>query len=134
MRRRFHENQPRTMAARRATVMRGPAIWITWEHHRRTRELSRALGADLFELTCPSPRIVRYVVLLIRTTICVARHQPSILVIQCPSLVLGLWAGILRRIFRFTLVADLHTEAVRPYTVSSPLCRILIRFIHRAAD
>ena len=99
---------------------RQKAIWITWEHHRRTRELSRALGMELFELTCRLPRILRYVALLARTTVCVARHRPSILAFQCPSLVLGLWAGILKQIFRFTLVADLHNEAVCPWFLSPP--------------
>ena len=112
----------------------GKAIWITWERHRRTQELSRALGTELFELTSGLPRILRYVALLSRTTVCVARHQPSILVIQCPSVVLGLWALILKQIFRFSLVADLHTEAVRPYIVSSPVYGALFRLVHRAAD
>ena len=89
---------------------------------------------DLFELTSPLPRLARYVALLSRTTICVTRHQPSILVIQCPSIVLGLWAGVLKQFFRFTLVADLHTEAVCPYIVSFKAYEILLRRVRRAAD
>ncbi len=65
---------------------------------------------------------------------CVARRRPSLLVIQCPSIVLGLWAVILKKIFRFSLMADLHNEAVRPYNVSSPLYEALCRLIRRTAD
>jgi glycosyltransferase involved in cell wall biosynthesis len=110
------------------------AIWISWERHRRTRELSRALGTELFELTSRFPRVLRYVALLARTAVCVARQRPSILVVQCPSLVLGLGAGILKPLFRFTLVADLHTEAVRPYVFSSPVYAFLFGLVRRAAD
>jgi glycosyltransferase involved in cell wall biosynthesis len=48
--------------------------------------------------------------------------------------VLGVWAACLKRVFGFTLVADLHNEAVRPYIVSSRLQKRLLRVVHRAAD
>jgi glycosyltransferase involved in cell wall biosynthesis len=64
----------------------------------------------------------------------VAQRRPSILFIQCPSLVLGLWAAILKQVFGFVLVADLHNDAVTPYDVTSPIYEALYRLIHRAAD
>jgi glycosyltransferase involved in cell wall biosynthesis len=64
----------------------------------------------------------------------VAQRRPSILFIQCPSVVLGLWAAILKQVFGFVLVADLHNEAVQPYEVTSPIYEALYRLIHRAAD
>jgi glycosyltransferase involved in cell wall biosynthesis len=110
------------------------AIWVTWERHRRTRELSRALGTELIELTTTLPRLARYLTLLVRTTLCIVRRAPSVVVVQCPSVMLGLWAACLKPVCRFTLVADLHNDAVRPYTVKSGVYEWLIRIVHRAAD
>jgi glycosyltransferase involved in cell wall biosynthesis len=116
------------------TAPRRRHLWVTWERHRRTRELSRALGTELFEITSGLPRVARYLTLLAQTTIRVIRHAPSLVVVQCPSLVLGLWAVALKHVFGFTLVADLHNEAVRPYIVSSRIYERLLRVLHRAAD
>ena len=109
-------------------------IWISWERHRRTRELSRALGAELCEFTSDLGRLFKYPVLLLRSTLLVARRRPSVLVVQCPSVILAVWAGLVKRAFGFTLVADLHNEAVTPFIQSFPLYRWLLRWIHRRAD
>jgi glycosyltransferase involved in cell wall biosynthesis len=109
-------------------------VWVTWERHRRTAELSRDLGASLFEITSGLPRLGRYAVLLARTTMCVLRSAPDVLIVQCPSIVLGLWAAALKLLFGYTLITDLHNEAVKPYIVSSRLHKRLLRVVHRAAD
>jgi glycosyltransferase involved in cell wall biosynthesis len=96
--------------------------------------LSRVLGLDLLEIISDLPRIARYTMLLIRTTLAVVQRAPSLLVIQCPSIVLGVWAACMKRVLGFTLVADLHNDAVRPYSVESRLHRRLLRIVHRAAD
>lgn len=64
----------------------------------------------------------------------VFRERPRLLFIQCPSFVLGLWAVAVKRFAGFTLVVDLHTEAVEPFILSFPFYRALLRFIHRSAD
>ena len=110
------------------------ALWITWEHHRRTIELCRALSLELCELLSPRSRVIRYVVLIARTVRCLVRRRPSLVVVQCPSVVLGMVAAMLKPFLRFTLVADLHNEAVKPYSISSRLYRIVLAFIHRTAD
>src|SRR5262245_3435680 len=110
------------------------AVWITWEHHRRTRELCASLSIELCELTSPRSRVLRYIVLLGRTTIYLVRRRPSLVVVQCPSVVLGLWVALLKPFLRFSLVADLHNEAVRPFYVSSSLYESVLRFIHSTAD
>ena len=118
-----------------STLRREPkTIWITWEQHRRTRELSRTLGATLFELTSSRPRFVRYIVLLARTVQCIVDVRPAVVIVQCPSLVLALWAGVLKHVLRFTLIIDLHTEAVCPFVWSFPLYRTMMRLDRRAAD
>jgi glycosyltransferase involved in cell wall biosynthesis len=107
---------------------------VTWERHRRTQELSGDLRASLFEITSGLPRLGRYAVLLARTAMCLFRTAPDVLIVQCPSIVLGLWALALRPVFGYRLIADLHNEAVKPYIVSSRVYERLLRVIHRAAD
>jgi glycosyltransferase involved in cell wall biosynthesis len=109
-------------------------LWITWEHHRRTIELCRALSIDLCELISHRSRALRYVALIVRTVRCLARRRPSLVVVQCPSVVLGLVVAMLKPFLRFTLVADLHNEAVKPYSISSRLYQLVLAFIHRTAD
>jgi glycosyltransferase involved in cell wall biosynthesis len=111
-----------------------PALWITWEHHRRSDELCRALSIELCELTSNRSRAVRYVILIARTVRCLVRRRPTLVVVQCPSVVLGALVAMLKPILRFTLVADLHNEAVRPYSISSRLYEMILAFIHGTAD
>lgn len=111
-----------------------PALWITWEHHRRTIELCRALSIELCELTSSRSRVVRYLVLIARTVHCLVRRRPTLVVVQCPSVVLGAVVAMLKPLLQFTLVADLHNEAVRPYNISSRLYALVLAFIHSHAD
>ena len=119
-----------------ATVVAGRrrAVCVSWERHRRTRELCRALDLELFELTSGAPRLLRYPLLLAQTTVRLGRARPDVVFIQCPSVLLGLWAGILRLAFGFTLVADLHNEAVEPFNYSFRAYRWLLGWIARQAD
>ena len=112
----------------------GRAIWICWERHRRTRELAKAFGADLFELTRPGPAAMRYPRLMLETARILARERPDVLIIQCPSIVLALWTILLKPLQRYTLVADLHNEAVEPFNYSFRLYGLVLRWIHRTAD
>jgi glycosyltransferase involved in cell wall biosynthesis len=122
------------LPSRAAAAEEPRRMWVTWERHRRTSELSRDLGASLVEITSGLPRIGRYTVLLARSTMGLLRNRPNVLIVQCPSIVLGLWAAALKPLFGYTLVADLHNEAVKPYIVSSRLYERLLRVVHRVAD
>ena len=110
------------------------AIWISWERHRRTRELSGALGTELFEIISSLPAGAKQAALVWRTAACLARQRPDLVVVQCPSFVLGLLAGLLKYVLGYTLVADLHNEAVRPFNYSFPGYLAMLRFVQRAAD
>jgi hypothetical protein len=114
--------------------MRRNIAWITWESHRRTRELARALDADLTVLTFDGPRLLRYPLLLIRTTWWLIRRRPDVLVVQCPSIVLGVYAGLLKPVFRYVLVADLHNEAVHSSIHRSSAYGRLLALLRRFAD
>jgi glycosyltransferase involved in cell wall biosynthesis len=110
------------------------ALWISWERHRRSRELSRDLGIDLIEIVARGPVCVRYPILLLRTLTCLARRRPDVLFIQCPSVVLAAWVLLLKTVGRFQVVADLHNEAVEPFINGFRGYRALLRSIQRGAD
>lgn len=110
------------------------ALWISWERHRRTRELSRDLAIELSEMIVGGPALTRYPALLLRTLACLARTRPAVVVVQCPSIVLAAWVLILKSLGGFQVVADLHNEAVEPFIHGFPGYRALLRWIHRRAD
>jgi glycosyltransferase involved in cell wall biosynthesis len=110
------------------------AVWITWQRHRRTRELCEAFSLELCELTFSGPRLLRYPVVLFKTAARLVRARRDVVFIQCPSVVLGVWAGLLKKVVGYTLVADLHNEAVEPYNYTFTAYRWLVKWIARAAD
>jgi glycosyltransferase involved in cell wall biosynthesis len=112
----------------------GVPLFITWERHRRTRELARTFGADLLEVTAAGGRVARYARLLGGTTRALATRRPRVLFIQCPSIVLGVWCALLKPLFGYTLIADLHNEAIEPFNYSFGLYHVMLRMIRRCAD
>jgi glycosyltransferase involved in cell wall biosynthesis len=85
-------------------------VWITWERHRRSRELAAALGTDLFELTSDLPWAFRAIVLSTRTIWTLVVNRPRRVVVQNPSMVLAGVACCLRVILGFQLIVDRHSN------------------------
>jgi glycosyltransferase involved in cell wall biosynthesis len=114
--------------------MRQPAVWIAWERHRRSRELSSAFDAELIEVVSALGRPWKYPVLFWQTIACIALRRPAVVFAQCPSVLLGVIAALLRRLFGFTLVLDLHNECVEPCNYSSRAYVAAIKWMWRASD
>jgi glycosyltransferase involved in cell wall biosynthesis len=111
-------------------------IWVSWEEHRRTRSLARALSAELYELTrtLGRPRLVRYV-LNVRDTIRVLRERrPDTLICQHPSAVLALVAILLRPLFGYRVGLDAHNAGLAIEPDSFRLLRPLVGWLQRRAD
>lgn len=90
-------------------------LWVSWEQHRRTAELARALDVELHVVERPDrPRIRRYLSSARETLRVVHRSRPCVLIVQSPSLVLGLLALALGRWYRLPVVQDAHNAAIRP--------------------
>ena len=87
-------------------------IWISWETHRRTNELAKAFGANLYIYNCnPSTNIlIRYLRSSYFTVKTIYNIKPKILFVQNPSLVLASLACFLKNIFKYKLVVDRHTN------------------------
>lgn len=112
--------------------------WITWEDHRRSRELADAFGAEYVLLQYKGPRWIRYMVLGFRTVSFVARCRERLFFCQNPSIVLAVLLCMLRKPLGFPLVVDRHSN-FKPHTKNSwhPKWRVfhaLSRWTTRKAD
>ncbi|MGH9161837.1 MAG: glycosyltransferase [Vicinamibacteraceae bacterium] len=122
------------MYGRHASDRRMKALWMTWEHHRRTREIASSLTIPLLELVSTHRGLRRYILLLVRTTACLVRQRPTHVFVQCPSVVLGFWLTIVKPLLGYRLIADLHNAAVEPLGHGADAQRWILRRLHRNAD
>ena len=88
----------------------GPAVWISWERHRRSRELARELSVPLFEVVSRRGSRIRSISCAFRTVALLARLRPSLLFVQNPSVQLAALASFLKPLFRYRLVVDRHSN------------------------
>ena len=115
--------------------MRNKKIWITWEQHRRTRELAGSLeDVVLFELESFASRFFRYFILLVRTLFVLVKKRPALVIVQSPSNILALFMVTIGRFFTTKVVIDAHNGGIRPYHALFQLFKPLFRYIHRKSD
>ena len=118
--------------------MRGAPIWLTWEDHRRSRELAAALNATYIPLLVDLPRALRYIILAPKTLAAIARYRPRLIYCQNPSIVLTALLAITRRFHGAPLVVDRHTnfrfDTLRSRSPIWRLYHVLSRLTDRLAD
>lgn len=107
---------------------------LSWFEHRRTRELCAGLNVELALLATRRRGLTRYLLLTVRTLALLLRRRPRVLLVQNPSLVLGVLCLSLRPMFRFRVIVDAHNEAVEPYENPHAWIRWLSRWVIRHAD
>ena len=90
------------------------ATWITWESQVRNRSLSHAIGAELFELTGPRSRWLKYPALLVRTSVILLATRNKTVIVQNPSLVLALFSNVFGRLIGKRVVIDSHNGGLFP--------------------
>lgn len=86
------------------------ALWISWERHRRSRELARRLSVPLVEIVSSAHPAWRTLRSTLRTTWLLLRERPSLLFVQNPSVQLAYLACRLRPWLGYTLVVDRHSN------------------------
>jgi len=92
-------------------------IWISWYYQRRSGELSRAFSADYrYFSDIFTSRLRRYLLCLPKTYQLISASRPKVLFVQNPSILLAVFAAVMKPFFRYALVNDLHT----PYLKVSP--------------
>lgn len=89
---------------------RKDGLWITWEDHRRSRELADAFEVPYYALESRWPRLIRYFVLGFRTLVLVVNERPRVVFCQNPSIALATLLCILKPVLGYTLVVDRHSN------------------------
>lgn len=86
------------------------AVWIAWENHRRTQQLADELGIEVKVFHSKANGMIRYTILITKTIFLLLQRRPRILLVQNPSFILTVLACLLRRIFKYRLIVDRHTN------------------------
>ncbi|MHB8078496.1 MAG: glycosyltransferase family protein [Candidatus Krumholzibacteriia bacterium] len=123
------------MTARGGTA-RG--LWLSWERHRRSRELAHALGTQLCELQSDAPWAARAVLLSSRTAAKLLGSRPDLLVVQNPSIILATVACLFKPLLGYRLIVDRHSNFFEE-TLAAPsfkfrIFHALSRYTVRRAD
>ncbi|HUV37680.1 MAG TPA: glycosyltransferase [Patescibacteria group bacterium] len=88
-------------------------IWISWSFQRRSRELAEAFSAEYHHFGDRYlGRVRRYFRCIPKTLRLIGDQKPSALFVQNPSLILATLAALLKSIYHYTLVIDLHTPYI----------------------
>jgi glycosyltransferase involved in cell wall biosynthesis len=86
-------------------------IWITWQDHRRSRELASALNITYQPLLSGTNGLFRYIILALKTIITIMTKKPDLIFCQNPSIILTFILCILKKIsYKYKLVVDRHTN------------------------
>jgi glycosyltransferase involved in cell wall biosynthesis len=114
----------------------GPSkvVFITWEDHRRTREICAALTIELHALTTRARGLRRYLSLIARTLWLFAHKRSYTVIVQNPSLVLSTLTVLARSVFSLHTIMDAHNEAVEPFLNPHPLVTRVSRWLQRHFD
>jgi glycosyltransferase involved in cell wall biosynthesis len=110
------------------------ALALSWSEHRRMQELCAGLGLELVVLQTRRRGALRYLVLSAATIGLLLRRRVKVLLIQNPSLILGVLTALLRRLFGFQLIVDAHNEAVDPYINRQGWIRWLAYWVIRHSE
>jgi len=110
------------------------AIWITWEIQRRSRSLSRALDADLFEFDPQQHGFIRYPYCIWHTVTTLCRERPSLVYAQNPSIFLALLVIMCRPFLSYVAVIDAHNAGIYPLDGRNMLLNFLARYVSRKSD
>lgn len=85
-------------------------VWITWEDHRRSKELANAFSASYILFESNRDRLARYIILAFKTIMFLTKNKPRVVFCQNPSIVLASLLCVLKSIFRYQLIVDRHSN------------------------
>lgn len=82
-------------------------VWLTWEHQRRSIELAKRLGCELFIIEYNG--LLRYPKSIFSTITILRNNRPDILFVQNPSMILAMVACIYKLFRKIPVIVDRHT-------------------------
>lgn len=97
------------------------SLWVTWERHRRSKELAAEFEADYYPLVYEAKRPLRYFVLSVRTVFLLVKTKPKLVFCQNPSIVLTTLLVLLKSFFCYRLIVDRHSNFKLEHKESSLL-------------
>lgn len=109
-------------------------IFVAWQDHRRTREISSALGIEVHALMTGSRGLKRYMRLIPRTVRLLSQKRSHTIIVQNPSIVLNVLTILVRRFFSLRVVMDAHNEGVLPYLRPNVWFPWVTRWLHKRCD
>ncbi len=113
-------------------------IWVTWENHRRSRELASALGVPLFIMIHDGSYFTKVLLLSVRTVGLLIRLRPHGVIVQNPSMALTTLVCFLRPIFGYKVIVDRHSnfklETRNSRSLKYKIFHRLSRYTVRRAD
>jgi len=108
-------------------------IWIAWEYDGsiRSKVLSKEMKSPFFTFTrfegAKKPMVfLRYPVAMVQTFFTLAKEKPGVLVVQNPSIVLSFFSALVKPLFNYRLVIDLHTLYLHP----SGFKKLIMQFLN----
>ena len=108
---------------------------VSWEDHRRMRELCDWLGTPLEVMRTSHRGLRRYLSLSRLTLKLLSNRRPRAVFLQNPSLILAVLVLVTRRLFGIErVIMDAHNEAVTPFTHAYWPITMLTRFALKHAD
>lgn len=90
--------------------MKTKNLWVTWEDHRRSRELAAAFNCDYVCFASRRNRFLRYIFLSFKTITFINKFKPSVVFCQNPSIVLAFLLCTAKFFFRYQLIVDRHSS------------------------
>lgn len=109
-------------------------LFISWEFHRRSKELCKYFDFKHSFLQIDSARYIRYPYCLLVTLWSLMKNRPRVLIVQNPSIVLALVACLFRPFFCYKLIVDAHNGAIIPDVVFWSRFRWIYVLVQRLAD
>ncbi len=117
-----------------ATYTSSKKIWITWEKQVRNRSLAHELDIPIYEIDISASALKRYAISLFKTYKVIKQEKPAVVFHQNPSIILGVFLSLLKRIYRFKTVADTHNAGVFPAEGKYGSLNKIGKFVTCAAD
>lgn len=85
-------------------------VWITWDDHRRSRELSAAFKCSYVVISSTGPSGISHFKNIVKTTVFLVRSRKALIFVQNPSRILAALSAFLKLFFGFRLIVDRHTN------------------------
>lgn len=90
--------------------MKGKNVWITWEDHRRSRELASVFDCEYICFISKKNRFIRYITLTVKTLLYVRKNKLTLVFCQNPSIFLALFLCLFKNFFGYKLIVDRHSN------------------------